>query len=104
MAFMKDGLVKDGELSLKSGPDLTVQGIEAGRQTYISTNYIGVIQNMPGVKQVTPRIWGYGNIGNTLIVIVGVELRTIGTNDDGGLPRHRFTLLGWNIVARRSGI
>jgi ABC-type lipoprotein release transport system permease subunit len=71
---LKDGLVKEGELSLKYAPDLTVQGISAGRQTLIESQYAGIIQTIPGVRTVVERIWGYGNIGNTLLVIVGVDL------------------------------
>jgi ABC-type lipoprotein release transport system permease subunit len=37
---------------------------------------------MGGIREVSPRIWGYGNIGNTLIVVVGVDLRS---------PRINFT-------------
>ncbi len=75
VAFMKDGLAKEGQLSLKYAPDLTVQGISAGRQTFIDTSKFGVIQGVSGVTKVVSRIWGYGNIGNTLMVIVGVDLR-----------------------------
>jgi ABC-type lipoprotein release transport system permease subunit len=71
---LKDGLVKEGELSLKYAPDITVQGILAGRQTFIERRYAEIVQTIPGVRTVTERIWGYGNIGNTLLVIVGVDL------------------------------
>ena len=74
VAFMKDGLTKEGELSLKYAPDITVQGIAVGRQALIDTRYVGIIQGMAGVNIVSQRIWGYGNIGNTLIVVVGVNL------------------------------
>jgi ABC-type lipoprotein release transport system permease subunit len=74
VAFMKDGLTAEGQLSLKYAPDITVQGIASGRQTTVDTRYVGYIQEAPGVSAVVQRIWGYGNIGNTLLVIVGVEL------------------------------
>jgi ABC-type lipoprotein release transport system permease subunit len=86
VAFMNDGLKKDGELSLKYAPDLTVQGVEAGRQTYIDGSYIGIIQGVGGVNFVIPRIWGYGNVGNTLIVIVGVDQRNPRVNASAGYP------------------
>jgi ABC-type lipoprotein release transport system permease subunit len=73
VAFIKDGLVNEGQLSLKNAPDLTVQGMWAGRPTFIETANIGYIQESPGVNFVEPRIWGYGNVGNQLIVIVGVD-------------------------------
>lgn len=75
VAFMKDGLTAEGQLSLKYSPDITVQGISAGRQTPVDTSYVGYIQEAPGVNAVVQRIWGYGNIGNTLLVIVGLELQ-----------------------------
>jgi len=73
VAFMKDGLTKEGELSLKYAPDITVQGISAGRQAFIDTSYLDYIRGVPGVTAVSQRIWGYGNVGNTLLVIVGVD-------------------------------
>lgn len=74
VAFIKDGLVKEGQLSLQNAPDLTVQGMWAGRQSFVETSNIGYIQEAPGVSFIEPRIWGYGNVGNTLIVMVGVDL------------------------------
>ena len=83
---MEDSLKKDGELSLKYAPDLTLQGIEAGRQTHVNTSYINTIQKIGGVREATQRIWGYGNIGNTLIVIVGVDLNTSKVNPAAAYP------------------
>lgn len=74
VSFMKEGLVQEGELSLKYAPDLTVQGMFAGRQSLINTSHIYYIQKTLGVKAVEERIWGYGNLGNTLLVIVGIDL------------------------------
>jgi ABC-type lipoprotein release transport system permease subunit len=75
VAFLSDGLTKEGALSLTYAPDLTVQGIYAGRQSLISTDYVNfILAAAPGVSGISERIWGYGNVGNTLIVIVGVDL------------------------------
>jgi len=72
--------VKEGALSLKYAPDLTVQGIQAGRQTLIPTNYVNYILGVaPGIAGVSERIWGYGNVGNTLIVIVGIDVNNSAT-------------------------
>ena len=79
VAFMSEGLVKEGALSLKYAPDLTVQGISAGRQTLISTSYVNSILQYPGVSGISERIWGYGNVGNTLIVIVGIDIGNLAT-------------------------
>jgi ABC-type lipoprotein release transport system permease subunit len=84
--FLKDGLVREGQISLKYAPDLTVQGIENGRQSYVETRFIPLIQTTLGVKTVVERIWGYGNVGNTLIVIVGVDLENPIINLDAAYP------------------
>jgi ABC-type lipoprotein release transport system permease subunit len=80
VAFLKDGLTAEGELSLKYAPDITVQGISSGRQTFIATKYTSRILETPGVSAVTQRIWGYGNVGNTLLVLVGVDLENTTVN------------------------
>ena len=75
VAFMSDGLAKEGALSLKFAPDLTVQGISAGRQTLIPVRYVSnILGATSGISGVSERVWGYGNVGNTLIVIVGIDL------------------------------
>jgi ABC-type antimicrobial peptide transport system permease subunit len=75
VAFLSDGLVKEGALSLKYAPDLTVQGIQGGRQTLISASYVNYVLGVaPGVTGISERIWGYGNVGNTLIVVVGIDV------------------------------
>lgn len=93
VAFMKDGLTKEGELSLKYAPDLTVQGISAGRQTFIETSYMDIIQGIGGVREVTQRIWGYGNVGNTLLVIIGIDLKNPGINQAQAYPMESGTFL-----------
>jgi ABC-type lipoprotein release transport system permease subunit len=84
--FIKDGLVREGQLSLKYAPDLTVQGITTGRQSFIETRNIDLIQRILGVEKVVERIWGYGNIGNTLLVIVGIDPEEPNMNLDAAYP------------------
>ncbi len=80
VAFLSDGLMQEGKLSLKYAPDLTVQQILDGRQTLISTNFVSrILAAAPGVSAITERIWGYGNIGNTLVVVVGVDVGNLAT-------------------------
>jgi ABC-type lipoprotein release transport system permease subunit len=82
VAFMTDGLAKEGALSLKYAPDLTVQGITAGRQALISTKYVNfVLGAATGISGVSERIWGYGNVGNTLLVIVGIDVDNSATKN-----------------------
>ena len=97
VAFLSDGLVKEGALSLKYAPDLTVQGIQAGRQTLIPTSYVNYILGVaPGVTGISERIWGYGNVGNTLIVVVGIDLGNSATGNQntpqmGNIPVDQTT-------------
>jgi ABC-type lipoprotein release transport system permease subunit len=100
VAFMSDGLVKEGALSLRYAPDLTVQGISSGRQTNVPTKYVGYIQEAPGVTLVSERIWGYGNIGNTLLVIVGVDLQDQGINYSQAYPLESGSFL--SLVSNRT--
>jgi ABC-type antimicrobial peptide transport system permease subunit len=97
VAFLSDGLVKEGALSLKYAPDLTVQGIQAGRQTLIPTSYANYILGVaPGVTGISERIWGYGNVGNTLIVVVGIDMGNVApgsqvTSQMGNIPVDQTT-------------
>jgi ABC-type lipoprotein release transport system permease subunit len=93
VAFMKDGLTRESELSLKYSPDLTVQGISAGRQAFIDIRYIGIIRGIGGVSEVVPRIWGYGNVGNSLLVIVGLDSRNSTLTSAGAYPLESGTFL-----------
>jgi len=94
--FLKDGLVREGQISLKYTPDLTVQGIANGRQSYVETRFIPLIQTTLGVKTVVERIWGYGNVGNTLLVIVGVDLENPIINLDAAYPIGSGSFLDFN--------
>ena len=99
VAFMKDGIARESELSLKYAPDLTVQGIATGRQTSIDTRYIGIIRGIGGVSEVVPRIWGYGNVGNSLLVIVGLDLKNLTLTSQEAFPLESGTFLD----AQRNG-
>lgn len=96
MLFIKDGLSRDGQISLKYAPDITVQGIQDGRQTYINTSDIALIQSTLGVKTIVDRIWGYGNIGNTLVVIVGIDTENPIINLDSAYPIESGSFLNGN--------
>jgi ABC-type lipoprotein release transport system permease subunit len=93
MLFIKDGISRDGQISLKYAPDITVQAIQNGRQTFINTSYIPLIQPTLGVETVVDRIWGYGNIGNTLVVIVGIDTKNPQIDLDSAYPMESGTFL-----------
>ncbi len=96
VAFIKDGLVNEGQLSLKNAPDITVQGMWAGRPTFTETANIGYIQESPGVRFVQPRIWGYGNVGSQLLVIVGVDSESQNIDQTAAFPIAQGSFLDLN--------
>jgi len=59
MMFSRGGFIKDAEIARRFLPDITVQGIEAGRVAKISLNIKSSIEKLPHVKAVLPRVWGY---------------------------------------------
>ncbi len=44
---------------LESAPELVVQRVIAGRHDLIPVGYADAVRRLPGVKSVTPRVWGY---------------------------------------------
>jgi ABC-type lipoprotein release transport system permease subunit len=59
MMFSRGGFVKEAEVARAFLPDVTVQGIYAGRVGKISLHMKTEIGDIPHVKQVIPRVWGY---------------------------------------------
>ncbi|MDO8785591.1 MAG: FtsX-like permease family protein [Syntrophales bacterium] len=59
MMFTRGGFVKDAEIARGFLPDVTVQGIEAGRVGKLSLDVKKKIEELPHVKRVIPRVWGY---------------------------------------------
>lgn len=59
MMFARGGFVKDAGAARDFLPDITVQGIEAGRVGKISLDVMDRIKEIPHVKRVIPRVWGY---------------------------------------------
>lgn len=57
--FLTHALKMEATGSLTDAPALTIQRILAGRHELIPTDYAETIRKLPGVKSVTPRVWGY---------------------------------------------
>lgn len=57
--FLTHALKAEATGSLTDAPELVIQRISAGRHDLIPTDYAQVIQKLPGVGSVTPRVWGY---------------------------------------------
>jgi len=60
---------------LKYAPDLTVQGISAGRQALVNRSYSTIAQSAPGVTSTAERIWDMETWATLCFVIVGLDLR-----------------------------
>ena len=59
MTFVRDGFLKDAELSVSFLPDLTVQKLVGGRIERITSEIRDELVNIPHVRAVVPRVWGY---------------------------------------------
>ena len=57
--FLTQALKSEAENVLIDAPDLVVQRLIAGRHDLIPADYAQQIAALPGVGQVTPRVWGY---------------------------------------------
>lgn len=57
--LMTHALVMEAKRSLVGVPDVTVQGLIAGRQTSLPLAYMEKIKSIMGIERVVPRVWGY---------------------------------------------
>ena len=57
--FLTHALKLEATGSLTTAPDLVIQRISAGRHDLIPTDYTVIINKLPGIESVTPRVWGY---------------------------------------------
>ena len=78
MMFTRGGFVKDAEIAKGFLPDVTVQGIEASRVGKISLTIKKRIEEIPHVKMVIPRVWGYLPLKirgvDTAFTLMGLDL------------------------------
>lgn len=72
-----DAIEREATASLATAPDVTVQGLTAGRQVpmHLSGERLDEVRSWPGVESVDPRVWGHYWAGgrSTMLVIYGVE-------------------------------
>lgn len=88
MMFTRGGFVKDAGIAERFLPDVTIQGIEAGRVGKISPAIKERIEEISHVKRVIPRIWGYLPLKiegkDTAYTMMGLDLEQM--IYDGNLP------------------
>jgi|GEM_PF-970474 len=86
MMFSRGGFTKDAQMAQEFLPDITVQGIEAGRVGKISLDIIPEIKKVPHVKTVAPRVWGYLPLKvddlDISYTLMGLELEDIPDNPE----------------------
>jgi len=57
--FLTNALKIEASNSLAAAPELVIQRLAGGRHDLTPINYAEQINGLPGVKKVTPRVWGY---------------------------------------------
>lgn len=81
MMFTRGGFIKDADIARGFLPDITIQGLEAGRVGKISLDIKTKIAVLPHVKQVIPRVWGYLPLKieetDTAFTMMGLDLANV---------------------------
>jgi ABC-type lipoprotein release transport system permease subunit len=89
-------------------PDLTIQRLVAGRPALVDESAADAIRGMdlPGVRSVRPRVWGYLWVaaleGN--VVIVGTDAIDLGDAIEGRAPAADGEVALGSTIARRLGV
>jgi ABC-type lipoprotein release transport system permease subunit len=76
--FFAHAIKKEAGLILRDAPEIMVQRLVAGRQSFIPESYIDSIKQIRGVQSVTPRLWGYyydGQSGANYTLMVNPDLK-----------------------------
>lgn len=87
--LLTDALRREYELSADRMPDLTVQQLVAGRPTLIDVAVADELADIPTVRSVHPRVWGYYFFIalEANVTILGVDEAPEAVVSDGRLPR-----------------
>ncbi len=76
--FFSHAIKKEAGLILKDAPEIMVQRLVAGRQSFIPDSYADAIRKIKGVQSVSPRLWGYyydGQNGANYTLMANDDLR-----------------------------
>ena len=57
--FLTQSLKQEANTLFANAPEITVQKLSAGRHAWIPMSHADTIAKIRGVRQVTPRLWGY---------------------------------------------
>lgn len=106
--FLAESLRSEYRALVSGLPDLTVQRLIAGRPALISDDDIRAIESLdlPGVRAIHSRIWGYLYVspleGN--IVVMGLRDSQDPELIDGDWPRHDHEIVIGTAIARMLGL
>lgn len=59
ITLIRDGFGRDAQASVRLLPDITLQKLVGGRAERMSTGYVAMLEKMPQIRKVVPRVWGY---------------------------------------------
>jgi len=74
-SFIVESIKKELMITHDELPDIVVQKVIGGRQQYINIENIDKIVNIPGIKNIVPRIWGYYffEYSNINFSVIGID-------------------------------
>jgi ABC-type lipoprotein release transport system permease subunit len=73
--FITESIKKELFITHEELPDIVIQKVIGGRQQYVPYSYADKILDIPGLKDITPRVWGYYyfDYASVNFSIVGVD-------------------------------
>ena len=80
-------LTSAAEDALAYAPEITIQKLSVGRQESIPLNYIDRLSVIFGIRQITPRIWGYYFDENNGANYTVMAMDTTVMPNSAGLPQ-----------------
>lgn len=109
--FLTDALRREHAAGSDALPDLTVQRMVAGRPALIEPSLVAAIERMPGVRSVTPRVWGYHYVPPLSANVTVVAAPAEGGEEAFGLslgagsgPREPGDAVVGEVLARHLGL
>lgn len=89
--FLTDALEREHALAADRMPDLTVQRLVAGRPALIAESEARALEDIPAVRAVRPRVWGYYFFraleANVTVIGVSADRELDVALEQGRLPR-----------------
>jgi ABC-type lipoprotein release transport system permease subunit len=84
MTFLSDGLNREASVAAAFAPDITVQGMMAGRVSSVQLMDVPYIAQLPEVSKVVPRAWGYVEYNNKIYTVMGIDPQNMPIPQDIG--------------------